>query len=558
MATEKVIYDADTTRVLAALEKVINKEVQLRQGMKQTKTETKDGGNMFAWLGDKAAASLTRMAAGTLTVRQVISLLRQETQDTAKAIAELVRESKGLEAASLAVANQMNIASTVGGQQAAAENLKRVMLAGQLTDPEMGQAVLTAGQSLSHRPGQLLAGEGMTMAERIAAYSGFKGLDAATVGGLAKIMKQAGTTSESEVLRRLSQAQAANEMLLTIDPLANAQGQSSLMQNMSNAVADSMAQGGTYEQGLAEYMQMVSVTGSGKEANKLRDSAGRLLGSDDVMLAAGRMRWSELKHAKDERVRARLDSLGMRERQRLLAEYVATRSAGEWSRMGLDPRQAGWLGQSFGQEGQEAMAARQRALEGMTGENVAAQLAAWGETPAAITRGVAAETAVMPLGTPDTVKRGEALLGQARELNRLQLSGSRENTIRMRTLYDLEQEAYIIAAQEMKKRFEALPVSEMTPEDYVKARRLIYDKLGEAASGGGLRQLNIPLIGGMNPYTTASLGEADIEMRQFEEKYRGKNASSVMVNNGTIINNNHGPNDMATVGQERPGGENTF
>jgi hypothetical protein len=476
-------------------------------------------------------------------------MLRAETQDTATALAELVRQSKGLEAASIAVANQMNIASTVGGQQAAAENLKRVMLAGQLTDPEMGQAVLTAGQSLSHRPGQLLAGEGMTMAERIAAYAGFKGLDAATVGGLAKIMKQAGTTSESEVLRRLSQAQAANDMLVTVDPTAN-------MGGVANAVADSMAQGGTYEQGLAEYMQMVSATGSGKEANKLRDSAGRLLGSDDVMLAAGRMRWSELKHAKDERVRARLDSLGMRERQRLLAEYVATRSAGEWSRMGLDPRQAGWLGQSFGQEGQEAMAARQRALEGMTGENVAAELAAWGETPAAINRGIEAETAAMPMEAPTATKRGEALLEQARQLNRLQRAGARENTIGGRTWITLEQEAYVVAATEMSWRLSRMARGEggmekMSAEDRRYMAALIAQKLGGAAYGspGPAQYL------GANPYPTTALGEVDIEMRKLEGKYRG---GATQVITGTQINNYHGANDMATVGQERPGGENTF
>jgi hypothetical protein len=167
----------------------------------------------------------------------------------------------------------------------------------------------------------------------------------------------------------------------------------------------------------------------------------------------------------------------------------------------------------------------------------------------------------MPMEAPDTTRRGEALLEDARMLNRLQRAGALENTIGGRTWITLEQEAYVVAATEMSWRLSRMARGEagmekMSADDRRYMAALIAKKLGAPAYGSpGPGQMDFPWIGEFNPYTTTALGEVDIEMRKLEGKYRG---GATQVITGTQINNYHGANDMATVGQERPGGENTF
>lgn len=81
MATERVVYEADTARLMGALQKVVDKEVQLRNGIKQTKEETKNTENTFAKLGATAGQQLAGMAMGFLSVQSAIATAKQLYSD---------------------------------------------------------------------------------------------------------------------------------------------------------------------------------------------------------------------------------------------------------------------------------------------------------------------------------------------------------------------------------------------------------------------------------------------------------------------------------------------
>ncbi len=76
MATERVVYEADTARLMSAIQQVVDKEVQLRNGIKQTKEETKNTENTFAKMGESSVSQLKNMVAGWASVTGAIGLAR--------------------------------------------------------------------------------------------------------------------------------------------------------------------------------------------------------------------------------------------------------------------------------------------------------------------------------------------------------------------------------------------------------------------------------------------------------------------------------------------------
>ena len=76
MATERVVYEADTARLMSAIQQVVDKEVQLRGGIKKTKDAAKDTEDGFSRMGATAAGQLKNMVAGWASVTGAIGLAR--------------------------------------------------------------------------------------------------------------------------------------------------------------------------------------------------------------------------------------------------------------------------------------------------------------------------------------------------------------------------------------------------------------------------------------------------------------------------------------------------
>lgn len=77
MATERVVYEADTARLMSAIQQVVDKEVELRQGIKKTKKETAETSDAFTGLGKNAIGQLVGMAGGVASVSGGFALLGQ-------------------------------------------------------------------------------------------------------------------------------------------------------------------------------------------------------------------------------------------------------------------------------------------------------------------------------------------------------------------------------------------------------------------------------------------------------------------------------------------------
>lgn len=283
MATEKVIYDADVGKMATAIERIINKEVKLRRGIKQTKGETKKAGGAFSQLGKNAGAQLLTMGAGVVSVTALVAGLKTGWSMVQAEMQKVVNVQKQMAAANRPtldllkdVANQLNITLDAKGLVITQGRVERLMRGAGISDTKKAANIDIAGNVAWEQ--RLGAEKEAAMSLEAAKFAKMKNLGTEQVSGFVEIL--GGTDAEDK-----------KDLKLKMEQLYIAQRKSKtkkfelFMEGSLRSMPIYRAAGGSYVSGLAAQTIARNVKPTDELAAQLVKQTGELLYKDKVKKA---------------------------------------------------------------------------------------------------------------------------------------------------------------------------------------------------------------------------------------------------------------------------------
>lgn len=462
MGSANIEYTADVAKVVQAMDRIIQKQVKVRAGAKGVAVDGKKAGDETAKGAQKGTEKLSSMekmtnkvtmgmgayikgAIGIAGVARAWSFVNAEIRKVAEAQSMLAVTGKEYNRVSLQLANQMGQARTNVGQRLSADVLESIQKAGRFgADFEKGKTVGIGAHVAFGVKGQLLAGEALEIAKLTAGFAGYKTVDPQEIGGIFKVLKQAGVTTKIGAARRMKQLGETYEAALSMDLSANIGG-------IVRFIGEYVKQGGTYEMGLARFEQAITGTGSEQEAAQRSRQMVMIMRGEKMQKTLAKRMGITAKEFQELPMDVRMEEFG---------RFAGGAGEAELTKAGVATRRLGWVIGLYGKGGFGAIQKGKERLKGATGQQMIEELEDWGTTLQAREMVAETEAALLNARISRWTTMGETKMNVYRAMHRRAIAGEEELPYFRQRKGDLVDWAYgekgeqeLVAYGAMKERF---------------------------------------------------------------------------------------------------------
>ena len=271
--------EADAARALMAMQKVIDKEAQLRSGQKKTTTQTKEWDGAMSQLGANSVQQLKGMLTGVLGVSGAVAgigaawrIANQELTRHRELQKELAAQSREMNRTVKDLANQLKIAGQPGGMDQARARITELMRAGGFADEASAASIgIAANVAWGGQANE------RQLASTVAGFAGARGLSADEASSLIEVMghKGAGVAGVDDAKKRMAQVFAGFTK-------SKATSMSAYVTGLKKFMPETLAAGSSFEGALASFNLARNVTASSEEAAQRGLQMGRLLDDEKV------------------------------------------------------------------------------------------------------------------------------------------------------------------------------------------------------------------------------------------------------------------------------------